>query len=55
MQTLGGAIAERFCFIAAAATERWRPLWLLRAAKRKPVLAGERQLDDRSWVQAATR
>jgi hypothetical protein len=36
--------------MADAATERRLPLWLFRAAKRKPVLAGERQLDDRSWV-----
>ena len=44
--------AARDCFIADAATERRVPLWLLSAAKRKPVLAGKRQLDDRSWVRA---
>jgi hypothetical protein len=45
-------LAARDRLIAAAATEHSLPLWLLRAAKRKPVLAGERRLDDRSWVIA---
>ena len=52
---LAGASCIGFCIVAHAATERWLPLWLFSTAKRKPVVVVERQLDDRSWVQAVTR
>jgi len=51
---LAGASCIGFCIVAHAATERWLPLWLFSAAKRKPVVVVERQLDDRSWVIADT-
>ena len=47
--------AARDCFIADSAAASALLLRAVGDAKRKPPTGVERQLDDRSWVQAATR